>query len=272
MYDHFFRSNIHCYEKFNDLKIYDRGPFWIIENFIKAEPKKPYKCDEAVTYTTNLNFLFMDNIEPLVTRWQAPVSAAIYSPGTDYKSALDSVMYVRNCLNNSQLIREFVTFHFFYDQVYTPKNLVRDPHAIESQYVCPVTAPYVNVSAKETFQWQNNISYPLNVGRNVARETALTHFVFVSDVELYPSPGLVPLFLDMYSRHEEPKYNEVFVLPIFEVTKESRLPDTKAELVEMLKNKTAVLFHARICTTCHAVPKNEEWAQESTPTGKPRKN
>ena len=34
-----------------------------------------------------------------------------------------------------------------------------------------------------------NLTYPVNVARNVAREAANTHFIFPSDVELYPSPG-----------------------------------------------------------------------------------
>ena len=33
----------------------------------------------------------------------------------------------------------------------------------------------------------NNLTYPINVGRNIARESALTHFVFASDIELYPN-------------------------------------------------------------------------------------
>jgi hypothetical protein len=35
------------------------------------------------------------------------------------------------------------------------------------------------------------------VARNVARETAATHFVMAVDIELYPSPGLAEAFLDM---------------------------------------------------------------------------
>ena len=31
--------------------------------------------------------------------------------------------------------------------------------------------------------------YPVNVGRNIARETATTHFILASDIELYPNPG-----------------------------------------------------------------------------------
>lgn len=43
----------------------------------------------------------------------------------------------------------------------------------------------------------NNLTYPVNVGRNLARDAALTHFVLASDIELYPSSGLVDGFFDM---------------------------------------------------------------------------
>ena len=42
----------------------------------------------------------------------------------------------------------------------------------------------------------------MNVARNIARESAGTHFVFPSDIELYPSPGLINAFLDMVARNE----------------------------------------------------------------------
>ena len=36
----------------------------------------------------------------------------------------------------------------------------------------------------------NNLTYPVNVGRNIARQSATSHFVFASDIELYPNSGI----------------------------------------------------------------------------------
>ena len=41
-----------------------------------------------------------------------------------------------------------------------------------------------------SYRSANGLTYPVNVGRNIARESATSHFVFASDVELYPSPGM----------------------------------------------------------------------------------
>ena len=37
-----------------------------------------------------------------------------------------------------------------------------------------------------TYRHRLGLDYPVNVARNVARITASTHFVFPSDIELYP--------------------------------------------------------------------------------------
>lgn len=109
--------------------------------------------------------------------------------------------------------------------------------------------------------------YPINVARNVARETAQTHFVFSSDIELYPTRALIPKFLDMVLDSTNSTQNSVFVLPIFEVSVDQEIPETKAELQEMIKNKTAFVFHEKLCLPCHKVPGSDEWLQQSKREG-----
>ena len=40
-----------------------------------------------------------------------------------------------------------------------------------------------------SYRKKNGLLYHINVGRNIARETANTYFIFPCDIELYPSPG-----------------------------------------------------------------------------------
>jgi len=135
-----------------------------------------------------------------------------------------------------------------------------------------------------------SLDYPVNVGRNIARESANSHFIFPSDIELYPSPGLIPDFLDMirynnievytfyvfhFNHNEttcsrrnegylERKNPRVFVNSIFEIKENTALPKTKAELIELLNNKTVIPFHKKVCSECHSIPKSKEWAESST--------
>jgi hypothetical protein len=47
----------------------------------------------------------------------------------------------------------------------------------------------VRTHPSATYRSNQKLDYPINVARNVARETAYTHYVFPADIELYPNPG-----------------------------------------------------------------------------------
>lgn len=112
------------------------------------------------------------------------------------------------------------------------------------------------------YKMKNNLTYPINVARNIAREMAETHFIFASDIELYPTRNLIPKFLEMIASNEElvtdgkPK---VFVLPIYEILSGLEVPENKTALQKMFKDKQAFLFHGKLCPQCHSVPKQIQW-------------
>ena len=102
----------------------------------------------------------------------------------------------------------------------------------------------------------NDIYFPINTVRNVARVSATTHYILPSDVELYPSPHLIPQFLKLVTENidihnESPK---AFVLPVFEIKKEYEVPEDKKQLIELLKEEIVITFHKNFCATCHTVP------------------
>jgi hypothetical protein len=110
----------------------------------------------------------------------------------------------------------------------------------------------------------SSLDYPVNVGRNIARESANSYFVFPSDIELYPNPGFIPAFLDMIRRNEnhlKSKNPRVFVNSIFEIQANTEMPLTKKELIEMLGQNIVIPFHINVCPECHAIPNSNEWAQ-----------
>lgn len=112
------------------------------------------------------------------------------------------------------------------------------------------------------YKSQKKLLYPVNVGRNIARETAQTHFILPSDVELYPSPNLITKFLEMIAENRGPLLRSnprVFPLHLFEVGATQAVPETKTHLKEMLTNGTAFPFHKKLCPGCHNVPKSKEW-------------
>lgn len=144
--------------------------------------------------------MFLSNVAPLVERWHSPISVAIWAPGDDIDMTLASILFLRNCHAKSFLIQQFATFHIFFEAQFLPKNIPRNFGAIERDYTCPAREPFVNFPYKKTFKAVNNLTYPVNVGRNLARGAALTHFLLASDIELFPSYGLVDDFFAMIQR------------------------------------------------------------------------
>ncbi|XP_014251105.1 beta-1,4-glucuronyltransferase 1 [Cimex lectularius] len=258
------QSNIECDDIPRRQFTAQRGDFWVLHNYIKAE--RQFKCWESITYTTHADYTFLDNLEPLLDRWKGPISLAMHAPGYDFNKSIETIRYLRDC--SPQPISEFVTFHFFFPNKHLPKVVPKPWQALEGdKYNCSLQPPWVD---KATYKAEKKLTYPINVGRNIAREMATTHYILASDIELYPSPGVIPDFLDMVKRHDPPlkhKKPKVFPLSIFELEANMSLPSDKTELVAMLKNGTAIPFHKRLCPGCHNVPHTKEWLKANSTMG-----
>lgn len=86
-----------------------------------------------------------------------------------------------------------------------------------------------------TFRREQHLIYPINVGRNVARNASTTNYFLVSDIEMVPSDGLAPKFLTMVRKLMGDKKRDdgcvfaktVFVVPLFEVERGEEIPRDK---------------------------------------------
>jgi len=100
-------------------------------------------------------------------------------------------------------VQQFATFHVFFDSRFYPEDATSDFEALEKPFSCIDADPLINVMGNGTFRALNNLTYPVNVGRNLAKEAALTHYVLASDIELYPNVGLADDFLTMIQKQDE---------------------------------------------------------------------
>lgn len=121
-----FRLKISCDDRILRPRIYTRGSFWVLENYIAAE-RKDVKCFQSVTYTTHTDYTFLSNLIPVVERWMAPVSVALFTPGHDLQHTKDAIFYLRYCLGNQRqmnLIKELVSFHLYFSASHMPPTNV----------------------------------------------------------------------------------------------------------------------------------------------------
>lgn len=61
------RSILKCHDREYEPYISQRGDFWVLKNFVRAEHGE-LKCHETVTYTTHADYSFLDNLPPLLER------------------------------------------------------------------------------------------------------------------------------------------------------------------------------------------------------------
>ncbi|KAK4883547.1 hypothetical protein RN001_006866 [Aquatica leii] len=255
-----------CTDRPLEPSIEQRGEYWVLFNYVLAS--KRYKCYESITYTTQGDYTFLDNIIPLVERWKGPISLALHAPGYDFLNTLSSIAYLRNCLKSSHLVKKFVTFHIFFPTNHIPLYSSFKDHEFflknmyEDDIDCYKIAPYAKDDYKSLYKTKEKLIYPINVARNIARTNAQTHFVLASDIELYPSLNLIPKFLRMVQRQKqlfEDRQPKVFVLPVFEVLLNESVPNNKTVLQTMVKERKAFYFHKRICAPCHSIPNETKW-------------
>lgn len=194
------RELLKCNDRELQTRTEQNGKFYVLRDYVKAD-HGDIRCYETITISTFGDYTFLDNVVPLIERWIAPVSLALYAPGSDFNKTLSAIMYLRNCIgDSSELIKKFVTFHIVFENNHVPENIPRDIESFEKSFICDKEASLYSDTVAE-YKIQNNLTFPINVLRNIARRSALTHFVFASDIELYPSVGLVGAFLDLIMRN-----------------------------------------------------------------------
>ncbi|XP_054269524.1 beta-1,4-glucuronyltransferase 1-like isoform X2 [Macrosteles quadrilineatus] len=162
-----------------------------------------------------------------------------------------------------------VSLHFVFPIEHPPDHLSCHPTLFVPEG-CSVPSIVASRSLN-TFRNQEELIYPVNVARNVARTRALTKFVIVSDIELIPSRHLVSHFVKMLSRFhlksdgKVPLKHLVYVVPVFEVEHFiSNIPEKKSELLYLYSQNRAIYFHRWICLHCQRFPGLQRWIHHSS--------
>ena len=89
--------------------------------------------------------------------------------------------------------------------IYLTNNFKDNYISFYSQIDCSASSSVLDLSPD--YRKSAGLRYPVNVGRNVARQSANTHFVFPSDVELYPTPGINEFFSAPFLRSSFSSHN-----------------------------------------------------------------
>jgi beta-1,4-glucuronyltransferase 1 len=115
------RQLLGCSEREAAPRYGQRGDYWVLYNYVQAEERTG--CADAITYTTHGDHTFLDNLAPLLERWQGPVSMSVFAPGADWAPAMAAIQHVRHCSPRANLVRRWVTFHLYFPSKHVPKKV-----------------------------------------------------------------------------------------------------------------------------------------------------
>ena len=194
---------------------------------------------------------FLHHTEHLCSRWDGPISLAVYAPGDDFRLSVNMIYYLRQCAH--ECVAKRVFWHFVYDIAFPPSAKMSGPTSFlkTNKFDCSKSLDETIKMLKIDTDFRSNKSlpYPINVLRNVARSSSKSKYLLASDIELYPNIGIIPAFFDLLDREQKGlvpvinvKFSHVYVLPIFEVKATKQPPKTKQELSKLFKSSKTILF------------------------------
>lgn len=259
------RSKVSCENRVQETRIYQKLGYWVVENFIKAN-HGDLDCTETVTFTTTAEYPDLYNLVPLVQRWQSPISLALYCPRDDYQNCIDSLVFLRKCIkleSQRHFMRKYLSVHIFFEDSQIPENVFSTIDDVDIR--CGENPMYRPKDGSSSLDSNRE-----NVGRNVAKDAALTHYILSSDIELTPSSDLASDFLRTIAMSGSAQLSQgtVYLLPVFDATQDSDLPQTKTDLLNMLSNGSVVQPELATCRDCQRYPVIQEWAALADDSGK----
>lgn len=229
-----------------------KSPYRILYNVLEAASDS----FPPLTYVTHSSPEFFNYLSEVATHWEGPISIAVFVPDSDADVIVRQLLLLCQCLADMSK----VSLHFVFPAKDPP--FVASPLAGKRPRLRACTLR--DTSVPQTYRVRNQLAYPVNVCRNAAKRAAATRHVLVSDVELVPSEGLASRFLTMIERGSKRFANPsaVYVVPVFEIERYEKIPKSKGELLELIKDERAVYFHRHLCFHCQKFPGLQNWLQD----------
>lgn len=101
------------------------------------------------------------------------------------------------------------------------------------------------IRTMKSLKWRLNNVYPQNHMRNLARKGCQNKYVFMTDVDIVPSKNIVE-HLNNFFRHAVCSGRCAYVIPTYEIDLRTKFPETKRELIRLVKKGLARPFHEKV--------------------------
>ena len=182
----------------------------------------------------------------LITNWSGPMSISVFVPDIELGIGLKYIQYLRSCY---PAIEKQVSFHLTYPADHPGLQDVSFDELVgklDCKQPKQVMKYLLEKRDEEMMGWRPSYPYPQNLLRNLAKKGCQTNYTYIPDIDMVPTPGM-DLKLETFLLKDQERNNCThcaFVIPTYEISlNASHLPQSKAELLDFLKEKQARQFH-----------------------------
>lgn len=219
-------------------RVYVHGYYWVFYYFI-SDCHGYMRCCTTVTYCTHCDYCrhcdhcrhcdyprqcYQDNVMPIEKHRRAPVN--------DFEPSLLEELYHPE----HEYEQQWASFHIYFALFkHMPSEASKKQRRVDFRG-----------AASKSLEPPNNLSYPINVDRDMARDRSLTQNVEISVMELRPLPYLDNRFMPMLCcnahqmQHNQPT----------ELSLETHIPNTIAILQYLLYKGNSIICHSYTYSWC----------------------
>ncbi|KAL4238435.1 Beta-1 [Mactra antiquata] len=248
----------HVVDTVTEVHISDQtGSYYIIPNVIVADVNASSLPISLCTQTTPNHLHYLKDLSE---SWDGPISVAVFTDHKNTIQTLHTALYMHQCFES---IRKFVTFHLLYPIRLEPIEVSK---LLSMEVDCNVDMADVFDGSETKLNYANEIPYPHNALRNVAITYSNSEYIFMIDIDMVPSEGLVNGFqkfikrqsLASSDRSKDAEGKVVYVVPAFE----SKLPIRASNKISLLKEwgeGNVRPFYSMVCAKCQVVTDYDKW-------------
>ncbi|CAG7785536.1 unnamed protein product [Allacma fusca] len=196
-------------------------------------------------------------------KWLGPISLAVYIRTSDEWIILNLFnIYMQRC---SALFTQTVSIHVAVPVNYEPMNSPNDSSRFEFSpwydHPCGQPSEFLSLLMKKLLPdgIDQGALYPQNHMRNIARKTCTTSWVFMTDVDIIPRPNSSLLLQEFYESPSSKCSKCAFVIPVYELERSARYPETKRQLIDYANSGLARQFHLKIYRFGHWATNYSMW-------------
>jgi len=182
----------------------------------------------------------------LIEGWSGPLSLAVFVPDLELAIANQYIQLLVKCFPQ---IQKQVSFHYG-EPLDHPGQLADIFEEVPTEVQCKDHKLYLKrlleYRSKDMLVWRESYKYPQNFLRNLAKSSCQTNYTYIPDIDMVLPRGMDQQLED-FMQTQDSCDKCAFVVPTYEISDSVKeTPQSKTELLAMVKEKQARPFHSKL--------------------------